>query len=234
MGDVKFVVEAREGRGKGSARRLRHRGFAPGVVYGGGKEATSIAFDTDTFERLLETSHGGVNTLIDLEGDSAASGRTVIAKELQREPVRGALVHVDFLEIDLKAKIEVSVPIHLVGTPAGVVLGGVLDQQQREVLLLCMPDAIPDDIEVDVSGMELGDSLHMSDLSVPADVEFHTDESLTVATVLIPRGLTEEEEAGVVAEGEGEGEEAAEADGDAAEGDAESKEKDGKSEDGDS
>ena len=230
MGDVKFVVEAREGRGKGSARRLRQRGLVPGVVYGGGKEATSIAFDTETFERLLETSHGGVNTLIDLEGDSAASGRTVIAKELQREPVRGALVHVDFLEIDLKAKIEVSVPIHLVGTPAGVVLGGVLDQQQREVLLLCMPDAIPDDIEVDVSGMELGDSLHMSDLSVPADVEFHTDESLTVATVLIPRGLTEEEEAGVVAEGE----EAAEADGDAAEGDAESTAKDEKSEDGDS
>ena len=96
MGDVKFVVEAREGRGKGSARRLRQRGLVPGVVYGGGKEATSIAFDTDTFERLLETSHGGVNTLIDLEGDSAASGRTVIAKELQREPVRGALVHVDF------------------------------------------------------------------------------------------------------------------------------------------
>jgi large subunit ribosomal protein L25 len=206
MGDVKFAVESRETRGKGGARKLRQRGMVPGVVYGGGREATSIAFDVTAFERLLETSHGGVNTLIDLEGDSAAAGRTVLAKELQREPVRGKITHVDFLEIDLKAKIEVAVPIHLVGSAAGVLLGGVLDQQQREVVLLCMPDAIPDDIEVDVSGMELGDSLHIRDLDVPADVEFHTDDELTVATVLVPRGLKEDEE-----QAEGEGEEGADA-----------------------
>ena len=191
MGDVKFAVQAREERGKGGARRLRQRGMAPGVVYGGGRSATPIAFDVAAFERLLETSHGGLNTLIDLEGDSPATGLTVIAKELQREPVRGQIMHVDFFEVDLKAKIEVAVPIHLVGNAAGVVLGGVLDQQQREVVLLCMPDAIPDDIEVDVTEMELGDSLHVRDLSVPEGVEFHTDDSLTVATVLIPRGLKE-------------------------------------------
>ena len=95
MGDVKFAIEARDSRGKGSARQLRQRGFAPGVVYGGGREATSIAFDVSALERLLETSHGGVNTLIDLEGESPAAGRTVIAKELQREPVRGQITHVD-------------------------------------------------------------------------------------------------------------------------------------------
>ena len=221
MGDVKFAVEPRDTRGKGGARKLRQRGMAPGVVYGGGQEATSIAFDVAAFERLLETSHGGVNTLIDLEGESAATGRTVIAKELQREPVRGKITHVDFIEIDLKSKIEVSVPIHLVGSAEGVVLGGVLDQQQREVVLLCMPDSIPDEIEVDVSGMELGDSLHIRDLAVPAGVEFHTDDSLTVATVLIPRGLKEDEE-----EAEGEGEEGAEAEGDDA--DAKSEEGDNK------
>lgn len=204
MGDVTFAVEARNERGKGSARRLRQRGMAPGVVYGGGRSATSIAFDVAAFERLLETSHGGVNTLIDLAGDSAVDGLTVIAKELQREPVRGQITHVDFFEVDLKAKIEVAVPIHLVGNAAGVVLGGVLDQQQREVVLLCMPDAIPDDIEVDVSAMELGDSLHVRDLPVPEGVEFHTDDSLTVATVLIPRGLKEGEGEGAVSEGEGE------------------------------
>jgi large subunit ribosomal protein L25 len=176
------------------------------------------------FQRLLETSHGGLNTLIDLEGDSSAAGRTVIAKELQREPIRGKITHIDFLEVDLKAKIEVAVPIHLVGTPAGVVIGGVLDQQQREVVLLCMPDAIPDDIEVDVSGLELGDSLHIRDLAVPAGVEFHTDDSLTVATVLVPRILKEDEETP-----EGEGEEGAEGEGEGEGGDA----KDEKSEDGD-
>jgi large subunit ribosomal protein L25 len=222
MGDIKFAIEPRDVRGKGGARRLRQSGMAPGVVYGGGRDATSIAFDVATLERILETSHGGVNTLLDLEGDTPAAGRTVIAKELQREPIRGKITHVDFFEIDLKAKIEVAVPIHLVGIPAGVVLGGVLDQQQREVVLLCMPDAIPDDIEVDVSSMELGDSLHIRDLVVPADVEFHTEDELTVATVLVPRGLKEDEE-----QPEGEGEEGAETEAEG--GDA----KEEKSEDGD-
>jgi large subunit ribosomal protein L25 len=199
------------------------RGFVPGVVYGGGREATPIAFEAAALERLFEVSHGGVNTLIDLEGDSAASGRTVIAKEMQREPVRGGLLHVDFVEIDLKAKIEIAVPIHLVGNAAGVVLGGVLDQQLREVTLLCMPDAIPDDIEVDVTDMELGSSLHVFDLQVPEGVEFHTDESLTVATVLVPRGLAEGE--GEVAVEETEGEEGGDA-----ESDGDSKDSDEKSE----
>lgn len=227
MGDVKFAIESRETRGKGSARRLRQRGMAPGVVYSGGREATSIAFDVAAFERLLETSHGGMNTLIDLEGDSPAAGRTVIAKELQREPLRGKITHVDFIEVDLKAKIEIAVPIHLVGNAAGVVLGGVLDQQQREVVLLCMPDAIPDDIEVDVTGMELGDSLHIRDLTVPDEVEFHTDESLTVATVLVPRGLKEDEAQPDAEAEEGEGTEAEAADA------ADGKSEDGKSDDGD-
>ena len=224
MSDVKFAVESRDTRGKGSARKLRQRGLAPGVVYGGGRAATSVAFDVSAFERLLATSHSGVNTLIGLEGDSAAAGRTVIAKELQREPVRGRITHVDFIEIDLKEKIEIAVPIHLVGTPAGVVLGGVLDQQQREIVLLCMPDAIPDDIEVDVSGMELGDSLHLFDISVPDGVEFHTDESLTVATVLVPRGLKEDEEPSTE-EGE-EGEKAADEGADEADDKAEGGSKD--------
>lgn len=204
MGDVKLAVEPRETRGKGAARRLRARGLVPGVVYGGGREATPIALDAAAFERMLETSHSGVNTLIDLEGSTAASGRTVIAKELQREAVRGALRHVDFYEINLKTSIEVSVPIHLTGAPAGVLLGGVLDQQLREIELLCLPNAIPDEITFDVSAMELGDSLHVSDLVVPRGIDFVTDVSLTVATVLVPRGLKEEGD-------EVEGEDAAEA-----------------------
>ena len=202
MGDVTFEVEARDSRGKGAARKLRAQGLVPGVVYGGGREATPIALDAAGLERLLERSHSGVNTLIDLAGNSPAAGRTVIAKELQREAVRGELTHVDFYEIDLTHKIEVDVPIHLTGTPQGVVLGGVLDQQIREITLLCMPNAIPDDIEADVSGMELGDSLHISDLVVPAGIEVVAEEVLTVATVLVPRGLKDGEGEPGAAEGE--------------------------------
>ena len=202
MGEVTFEVEARDSRGKGAARKLRAQGLVPGVVYGGGREATAIAVDAAGLERLLERSHSGVNTLIDLAGNTPVAGRTVMAKELQREAVRGSLTHVDFYEIDLTHKMEVDVPIHLVGTPEGVVLGGVLDQQIREITLLCMPNAIPDEIEADVSGMELGDSLHISDLTVPTGIEFATDDSLTVATVLVPRGLKDGEGEAEVAEGE--------------------------------
>ena len=216
MGDVSFAVEARETRGKGAARELRRRGLVPAVVYGGGREATAIQIDSARFERLIETSHAGVNTLIDLEG-SDAGGKTVIAKELQREAVRGKLIHVDFYEVDLTTKIEVSVPIHLVGTPAGVVLGGVLDQQMREVTLMCLPNAIPDDVEADVSGMELGDSLHVRDLGVADGIDMATEGELTVATVLIPRGLRDsanaDEEGGEEAAEAG-GEDAPAADGD--------------------
>ena len=192
MGDVTFAVEARETKGKGAARRLRQQGLVPGVVYGGGRTATPIALDVSKFERLLKTSHGGVNTLIDLAGSTPVSGRTVIAKELQREAVRGRITHVDFYEIDLKTKIDVEVPIHLIGTPAGVVNGGVLDQQLRELELMCLPNAIPDSIEVDVSGMELGTTLHVADLKIPAGVDVKSEGDLTVATVLIPRGLRDE------------------------------------------
>ncbi|MEZ4352052.1 MAG: 50S ribosomal protein L25 [Myxococcota bacterium] len=200
MGDVTFSVEARDGRGKGASRKLRQRGLVPGVVYGGGREATPIALDVAQFERLIETSHGGINTLIDLSGSSPAAGRTVIAKELQREAVRGRITHVDFYEVDLKTKIEVEVPIHLVGTPEGVTLGGVLDQQLREILLMCLPGSIPDDIQADVSGLQLGDSLHISDLQVPAGVEIHSEPTLTVATVLVPRGLKDAAEEGAAGE----------------------------------
>lgn len=199
MGDVTFAVEARETTGKGAARRLRQQGLVPGVVYGGGRGATPIALDVAKFERLLATSHSGVNTLIDLAGASAASGRTVIAKELQREAVRGRITHVDFYEIDLKTKIEVEVPIHLTGTPLGVVNGGVLDQQLRELELMCLPNAIPDSIEVDVSGMDLGSTLHVADLVIPQGVDVKSESDLTVATVLIPRGLRDEAAAAAAA-----------------------------------
>lgn len=205
MGDVKFTVESREMRGKGPARELRRRGLVPGVVYGGGREAVAIALDCTQFERMLAESDSGINTLIELEGNSPVAGRTVIAKELQREPVRGGVIHVDLYEVDLTEKIEVSVPIHLTGTAAGVVLGGVLDQQQRDVHLLCLPNAIPDEISVDISGLELGDSLHVDGLVIPEAAELVTDSGLTVATVLVPRGLQDDEEGG-----EGDSEEGAE------------------------
>jgi large subunit ribosomal protein L25 len=224
MGDVRFAVESREETGKGAARRLRRQGLAPGVVYGHGHEATPIAFDIKRLERLLATSHGGVNTLIDLEGDSKAAGRTVIAKELQREAIRGEIIHGDFYEINLKEKIHVSVPVHLIGEPIGVEInGGVLDHQLREIDLMCLPNAIPDDITADVSHLDLGDSLHIADLSIPDGIELDMDDQLTIATIIVPRGLKEGE--GEVAAEEAEAGTEASAEDDAKDGGDEAKDK---------
>jgi large subunit ribosomal protein L25 len=203
MGDVKFAVQKRDTRGKGSARKLRAVGLAPGVVYGGGRDATAIAFDYAGLEKMLAAAHGGLNTLIDLEGDSDAAGRTVIAKDLQREPVRGAIIHGDFFEINLTEKIAVSIPVHLVGEAAGVAVGGgVMDQQLREVEILCLPNAIPDGIDADVTAIDLGDSIHVGDLAVPDGVEMVTDDSLTIVTVIVPRGLKEGEGEAAPVEGD--------------------------------
>ena len=233
MGDASLSVEIRVEGGKGASRRLRRNGRIPGVVYGSQTAATSISLDPAQLETLIRTSHAGVNTLIDLTGASEVMGKTVLVKELQRSPVRGILMHADLYELDPNARIRVSVPIHLEGTAFGVTMGGLIDHSLRVVELDCMPQAIPDEILVDVSALDVGDSVHVSNLALPEGVELVTQAELSVVSVVAP--LAEEEptveeeleegvegEEGEVAEGEGEGEKtsdaAPDADGDAGEG----------------
>lgn len=220
MGDQSLAVEIRTESGKGVARRLRLDGRIPAVLYGHGKESISLAVNAKTLDTLLKTSHAGLNTLIDLQGDKSVAGKVVLIKELQRHSVAGTLSHADFFEIDQSEKLHVSVPIKLNGIPAGVKLGGILEHTMREIDLECLPTAIPDSLEIDVSHLELTESVHVSDLVFPEGVESSVDVALPVAHVAIPKAAEEEEVA--PAEGEevaaAEGDEAAaEASGDAGE-----------------
>ena len=192
------------------ARKLRAVGRIPAVLYGHGNASVSLSIQAKDLDTLLKTSHAGLNTLIDLEGDSAVEGKVVLIKELQRHSVAGTLSHADFFEIDATAKIHVSVPIKLEGTPEGVKLGGVLEHMMREIDLLCLPNAIPDLLEIDVSGMNQNESLHVSDLTLPEGVETGVDEALPIVHVATKKI---EEEVEVVAEGD---EAAKEGDADAA------------------
>jgi large subunit ribosomal protein L25 len=207
VGDQSLAVEIRTDTGKGLARRLRQKGRVPAVLYGHGKASVSLVVDASALEHLLRTSDAGLNTLIDLEGASEVKGRVVLVKELQRHPVAGTLVHADFFEIDTKALIHVAVPIRLNGNPAGVKSGGILEHTMREIELACLPTAIPDSLEIDVSHLEVGDAVHVSDLRLPEGVETVLEESLVVAHVAVPKI----EEEPVVEEELAEGEEAAEA-----------------------
>lgn len=216
MADSHLEVEAREQTGKGVARKLRAAGRIPAVLYGGGRPAFPLALDPVRLHRLLHESDMGMNTLIDLKvaGHAELDGKTVMVRELQRDPVRGSFVHADLYEVNLQQTIEVSVPVHLEGKAAGVEYGGILDHALREVDVKCLPRAIPDEFVVDVTPLELGDSLHVRDLVLPEGVEMLSDADLSIVSVVAPQ--KEEEAVAEALEGEAvpaEGEAAAAAEG---------------------
>ncbi len=227
MSENVLAVELRDGTGKSVTRKIRRAGRVPAVIYGHGKATLSLSFDPKSLESILKASDAGVNTLIGLEGDSAISGKTVLVKELQRDPVDGFLMHADLFEVDPEEKISVSVPVHVVGIAEGITMGGILDHALREVELECLPSAIPDAIELDVTALSLGDSIHVRDLVVAEGISVRTHEELPVVSVILPTVVEEEptvsDEAleGDAAEGEdGEG-------GSAASGDSTSSETEG-------
>jgi large subunit ribosomal protein L25 len=213
-------AEARSASGKGANRKLRVAGRIPAVVYGKGRQSQSVVLDPHALETLLQKSGAGLNTLIDL----SVAGRTdtVLVKELQRHPVTGRPLHVDFFQLDLTQKITVSVPIHFTGKARGVEFGGILDHPLREIEVECLPRAIPEFIEVDVSALDVGHSIHVSELRLPEGVEVKTDASLPVASVVLPAAEVEAAPVETVVEGEvPEGAEAAPAEGAPAKGKAE-------------
>lgn len=216
MGDASLAVELRTETGKGAARKLRAEGQIPAVLYGKSTDTVSLTLKSAVLERLLKTSHAGLNTLIDLEGASEVAGKTVLVKELHRHPFAGTLMHADLFEIDQTEQVLVQVPVRLEGTAEGVKLGGVLEHMMREIELLCLPTAIPDSIDLDITELQMGDTLHVSDMSLPDGVETAVDTALPVATVAAPRVTKEDEEAEAAAEAAAEagGEDAPPAEGD--------------------
>ncbi len=200
MSENAIVAEPREATGKGVARKLRAAGRIPAVLYGGGGEAQSLTVDPRELERLLHASGAGMNTLIDL----AVGGQhdTVLVKSLDRDPVRGRYLHADFYRVDLTKKIEVTVPVHLVGKAVGVDFGGVLDHPVREVTIECLPNQIPESLDVDVAALEVGMSIHINEMTLPDGIDMKSDGQLAVATVVLPKQRDEEEVEEEVAEGE--------------------------------
>lgn len=209
--------------GKGAMRRLRREGRIPGVVYGRGEENRPLSLDAREFETLIK-QHSLDTTLIDLTieglGAKGSTLRTLVA-EVQSHPYKPQVLHVDFQQIHAGERVTVQVPIRLLGTPEGVKAGGVLQHILHDIELECTVEEIPEEFTVDVSGLDVGDSVHVRDLTVPGDVELLIDEGRTVCTVAAPTILeVTEEEAEEVAEPTLVGEEADEAEEAAAEAEA--------------
>ena len=206
-----LAVARRGPQGSRAARRLRRSGLVPGVVYGGGQESIPFSVDDRTLRHVL--SGAGAVVDLSLDGDPATP---VVLKELTRHAVDGHTVHVDLLRVRLDEAIQATVPIELVGEEAapGVKEGGVLEYVTRELNIEALPNDIPDRIEHDVSGMEIGDTLTLEALSAAASVTFLDDPELLIATLSPPRLQTEEEE-GIEQETELVGEEGAREEADA-------------------
>lgn len=182
MAQTELIVTAREVVGKGGARSLRRQGLIPAVVYGKGLETCTVSVAPKALQAAVATE-AGWNTLITLRGNGAFAGKVVILKDMQVDPIRRDVQHVDFQTIDLQKKVHVMVPVHPVGKSEGEKNGGHLQVIRHELEVVCLPSAIPTAIEVDVTALGIGDVLHINDLVLPAGVEAPHDVNFTVITV---------------------------------------------------
>ncbi|MDE2654829.1 MAG: 50S ribosomal protein L25/general stress protein Ctc [Gemmatimonadetes bacterium] len=196
-------LTTRHDSGKGVARKLRRAGRVPGVIYGGGEEPVLVSMEAQQ-ALLLFHSISVENTILDLMVDDREAERALV-REVQTHPYRTELLHVDFLRVQRGVAIELNIPVHVTGVPAGARDGGVLEHIGHDITVKCVPSRIPEAIEVDVSDMETGDVLRVGDLEMPEGVENLTDPERAVCAVSIPKGpeLEEEEEVDEAAAEEG-------------------------------
>ena len=186
----KILVKAdkRPEIGKGSARSLRRQGVLPAVVYGV-NESMPIKIETRQMTKLI-TSGVGEHSLLTIElneGGKKSSEHPVLIKDYQMDPVSDELLHVDFIEVSLEKLVNVTVSLVIAKEPVGVKMGGILERRLREVEVECLPMQIPDKFEIDAGHIEIGQSLHVSDLIAPEGAKFITDPTEVVLSVSAPR-----------------------------------------------
>lgn len=199
----KLVAKLRTQLGKEASRKLRQNGLMPAICYGPRTETIPLILD---MRELTQTIHMGENVLIDLmiQDGKKASQKVVVVRDLQINPVTDQYIHVDLFEVVMDEEISVEVPIVLVGKSEGVKMGGVLEQITREVTVECLPGNIPQSIDVDVSSLNIGDTIHIGDITLEKAM-IVADPTTTLATVVPPtveKVVVEEEVEEEVAEAE--------------------------------
>ena len=199
--EQKLIADKREGTGKGVARKLRAAGRVPAVLYGAGMDSTALSVDAKDLYHVLHTG-AGANVLVDLVVDG--SEHLIIPRDVQRDHIRGRFVHVDFLAVRRDEKIHLDVPIRVVGDSVGVKVGGVVEHHLWEVEIECLPGDVPEAIEIDISELEIGMSLRVSDLVPPQGTTIVTSPEESVVAVQQPQMAVEVEEAEVAEAVEGE------------------------------
>ncbi len=193
MEKVKLVVQHRDSHGTRASRRLRREGLIPGVLYGHGNPAQTLAVEPAALRAALSTESGR-HAVLEITFEGQKKVYRAIVKELTLDKVKHNVVHLDLEEVRLDQVVESLVAVRFEGTSAGVKMGGVLDETTREVTIKGLVTDIPEHLKVDITALELGDSLHISDLPVPDGLEVLDDPEAVLCSVLAPRKLEAEEE----------------------------------------
>lgn len=201
---IELKTNIRTTTGNGPARRLRQKGQIPAVLYGPGTESVPLSVNISDIDRILKKGRIGQALLnLVILNNEETSTKTVMVKELQHHPVSRDFLHIDFYEVAMDRKIMVNIPVTTIGKAKGVETGGILQIVRRELEVQCFPLDVPESIEIDITDLDVGDSIHLGDIARQSKIEFLYDENITVVTVVTPK-LEEEEE--VVEEAEAEGE----------------------------
>ncbi|NIS60610.1 MAG: 50S ribosomal protein L25 [Proteobacteria bacterium] len=180
----KLLAKLRTTLGKEASRKLRQKGLVPAICYGPRTDPVPLALDS---KELMKTIQMGENILIDLmiQDGKKADQKVVVVRDLQTDPIKDRCIHADLFEVVMDEEISVEVPIVLVGKPEGVKMGGVLEQITREITVECLPADIPQNIEVDVSHLSIGDTIHIGDIGLERG-KMLVDPTTTLATVVPP------------------------------------------------
>lgn len=205
-----ITANIRKSTGKGISRSLRRQGFVPGVLYGPKSQPIHLSVEASDIEKIFKNSGSSQAPLNLTIKNGELIKKTAMIKDLQHHPISRRLLHIDLYEVAMDKKIHVKVPVMLTGTAKGIEAGGTLQLIRREIDVLCLPLDIPESILVDVSEMEIGDSIHIEEIPVSGNIEILADTNFTVVTVSGAMA----EEPGEVPEGEEEGEVAGEQGGD--------------------
>jgi large subunit ribosomal protein L25 len=181
-----LTAEIREGVGKEKAKKLRTKGLIPAIFYGPRSQTIPLVIDSKELAKVLQTE-AGENVLIDLDirKGNQSDRKVVMVKDIQIDPLQRITLHTDFFEVTMDEMVTVEVPVHLVGKPEGTKMGGILDQIRRVIQIQCFPGDIPKSIDIDVSLLKIGDSIHVQDIKVEK-VKILSDTNYTIATVVPP------------------------------------------------
>ncbi len=195
VGEFVLEVEKREGKGKSVTRKLRARGFVPAIYYNNKGENIPLTVKTSTFEKVYSVAHKTKVVDLKIKNGEGEEVKHALIWEVQRDPVKNFAVHVDFMGVDLSEEVYVDVPIEPVGKPVGEERGGVLNIYRETIPVVCLPTAIPEKIEIDVTSLDINDNIHVKDIKFPEGVRLDdVEDNYAVLGVEPPERAEEEKE----------------------------------------